>query len=80
MNLGPVVDGNFKKSSLIYSLDMKNPVNFHEYIDDKENLLIIVQLENGMIVGGYGHGLFDKTYKGSGILFNLTKSLYYTLL
>ena len=59
---------------------MKNPVNFHEYIDDKQNLLIIVQLENGMIVGGYGHGQFDKTYKGSGILFNLTKSLYYNLL
>ena len=31
-------------------------MNFHEYIDLKENILVIVELSNQHLVAGYYHG------------------------
>lgn len=51
--------------------------NFHTYFDSKNNLVIMVKLTNGVIIGGFTVTPFlservPSTNKGKGFLFSLT--------
>ena len=41
------------KSELLFSYDTLTPIHYNKYISDKENLLILVKLDNGIIIGGF---------------------------
>jgi hypothetical protein len=60
---------------LLYRFDPLNTTNFHEYIDRRPNLLLILQLANGTIISGFSVSPIDpsKTEKpGEGILMSVT--------
>lgn len=46
---------NVKGLKLVYKYDNLNTLNFHKYIDDKNDLLMISRLANEYVVGGYTH-------------------------
>jgi hypothetical protein len=57
-----------------------NKINFHEYIDDQENLLLVISLENGNKVGAWTKGYFAPGQKNvDAILFNLSTKESYEL-
>ena len=63
-----------KGTKLIYRLDSQNTSNFHLYIDKKENLLVVVKLSNGSIVGGFTNTTLEtgvSSSNGKGFCFNL---------
>ena len=37
----------------VYKYDQLNNINFHRYIDNKNDLLMVVRLINEYVVGGY---------------------------
>lgn len=69
-----------KMTKIIYKYDDQNKTNFHTYFDKKENLLAIVKLCNGTIIGGFTANPFDPDRvekPGKGFLFNLNRSKCY---
>jgi hypothetical protein len=49
------------RTRLIYQMDPFNTTSFHKYVDQKDCLLVLVELANGNIVAGYYHGkIFPK--------------------
>ena len=42
-------------TKLLYRLDVLNKTNFHHYIDGKYNILIVIKLINGSLIGGFCH-------------------------
>jgi len=42
-----------KSTKVIYRTDPQNTSNFHTYIDKKDNLLVVVKISNGTIIGGF---------------------------
>ena len=65
----------FKKSNLLYRLDLSNSNNVHRYIDDRKQLLLLVEMVNGHILGAYCDGeLINGTMYSTenGFLFSLT--------
>ena len=44
------------RTNLVYKIDPLNKNNFHQYIDNKENILALVRLVNGYIVAAYTQG------------------------
>lgn len=49
-------------TNLIYTFDPKNNASFHEYIDNKSNLLCIVKSVNGIFMAAYYSGTYmEKT-------------------
>lgn len=45
---------------LIYQLDPLNTVNFHKYIDGKEQIVVLIKLRNGNVLGAWSQGAFSK--------------------
>lgn len=41
------------RTNLLYKLDPLNKNNFHQYIDNKDNLFVLVKLVNGSIVAAF---------------------------
>ena len=71
--------GKRYKTKLLYSLDLLGSQNFHKYIDGKENILLIVKLTSGCIIGGYCATSFlkDKLERHKkGFLFSLLSFEY----
>jgi hypothetical protein len=46
------------KSKLVYRYDPDNKLNFHHYIDRKENILLIVEMANGSMLAGFTEDSF----------------------
>ncbi len=44
------------KTQLLYKFDGLNKINFHQYIDHKHNLMVIIELSNDFVIVGYYHG------------------------
>ena len=69
---------------MIYAQDVKNPINFHEYVDGVPFVLVLLKLDNGEIIGAYSEKPMDKEDKGdlenNGLLFNIDRSKYYKIL
>ncbi len=38
---------------LIFKYNEKIILNFHDFVDGKDNFLLVVKLFNGVIIGGY---------------------------
>ncbi len=58
---------------MIYKYDTINPINFHNYIDRKSNLLLVIKLVNGYVIGGFSEYAIEKgriEKPGSGFIFN----------
>ncbi len=49
-----------KKTRLLYKKDDLSNVNFHLYFDNKEDIVLIVQLKNGRVLAAYTHPPFTK--------------------
>lgn len=66
----------------MFKLDKLNTTNFHKYIDGKFNLLVVVKLVNGLIVGGYSHSPIQKeradVSSQKGFLFSLDNLRIYS--
>ena len=48
------------KTRIVYTQDVKNPTNFHEYVDGVPCVLVILKLENGEIIGVYSEKPMSK--------------------
>lgn len=65
---------------LVHRFDPLNATNFHQYIDEVPNLLVLVHLANGAKIGGFT--VFPVTreqreFPGRGFLFSITDSKVY---
>ena len=70
------------KTSLVYQYDVLNSTNYHKYIDGHPNLLLIIKLKNGYIVGGFTEDPFEKgsdMKNKRGFLYNLSKKRLFEL-
>ena len=61
-------------TKLIYRYDTLNKVNFHKYIDGKENLVVLVKLSNEYMLGAWTQGAFVPRVVSDkdGLIFSLT--------
>ena len=47
-------------TKLVYAFDPLNTTNFHRYIDGLHNLVILIKLCNGIVLGGYSSAAIEK--------------------
>lgn len=67
-------------SKLLCRLDPLNKTNFHRYIDNTPNLLMLVELKNGKILGGFSLTPFYKNVKGEdSLIFSVTNEEIFNL-
>ena len=60
--------------SFVYRMDFVNPVNFHHYIDNKKDLLLVVHLKTGSIIAGFTEEAVNElNIPGRGFLASVTK-------
>ncbi len=53
--------------------DPRNQINFHHYIDGKDNYAVLIKLSNNVVIGGYSSQGLEKGRLGNrGFLFSLT--------
>ena len=59
---------------LIYQYDVLNRMNFHKYIDNKEQLVIVIKLVNGNVLGAWTEGSFfsKMVSEKDGVIFSFT--------
>lgn len=59
---------------LIYRYDTLNRVNFHKYIDNHDQLVVLIKLENGNVLGAWCEGSFSPQMNSDkdGIIFSFT--------
>lgn len=70
------------ESKLIYKYDPLNLVNFHNYFDRVDNLIVFIKISNGTIIGGFTVYPVDPERihrPGRGFLFSLTGRKVYPL-
>ena len=63
---------------MIFKYDSLNSTSFHKYIDGKWNILLLIRLQNGFVVGGYCYTPIEKgrvDRHGKGFLFSLTPQM-----
>ena len=70
---------NVLHTKLLYKYDSKNPTNFHEYIDEKQNICLIYETKDGLISGGISLGTLKKkeNLKEDSILFSLSNEIFF---
>lgn len=69
------IGGRSFKTRLIYKFDSLNKTNFHRYIDDRPNIMLLVKLENGYKIGSFCKTPIEKSKvekHKDGFLFSLT--------
>jgi hypothetical protein len=67
-------------TQLLYRFDPLNPTNFHNYIDNLDNLLIVLELANGTVLAGFSVFPIDpqRTERpGKGLLMSITDEKVY---
>ena len=63
-----------KSAIKLFSSKKQEENNFHEYFDNKPNLLLLIKLKNSRIIGGFSREEFKPNCMGSyGFLFSLTR-------
>lgn len=69
------------RSKLIYKFDPLNKTNFHQYIDQIPNILVIIKLQNGFLTAAYSEGAFVPRVQSDkdGLIFSVTNRKVYTL-
>lgn len=64
----------------MYHLDPLNRINFHKYIDGKPQIVLLIKLQNGYVLGAWSEGPFlpGTMSQKDGLIFSLTnrKSFY----
>lgn len=60
------------KSELLFSYDTLTPIHYNKYISDKENLLILIKLENGIIIGGFAGKFIANNELSESLLFSIS--------
>ena len=62
------------KTKLLYHHDILNPNNFHVYLDDRPQLVVLIRLKNGYLLGAWSEGPFRPNHKAThdGLIFSLT--------
>ncbi len=50
------------KTELLYAFDEINPLHYNKYINDRENLLIIIKLKNQIILGAFAGKVEDNEH------------------
>lgn len=69
-----------QRTRLIYTYDPINSTNFHKYIDEKPEIVVIIKLVNGGCVAAYSEGQFKReTSTKDGLIISLTNREYFTL-
>lgn len=70
------------RTKLIYRYDLFNKNNIHEYIDQREQLVVIVRLVNGFTFGAWTEGSFrsKEVSKRDGLIFSVTNRKVFELL
>ena len=65
---------NVMGSSLLYRMDLLNPTNFHKYIDNHPNLLIVVKLKNEFMLAVFHEDAISNKMISNqkGLIFSLT--------
>ena len=60
---------------MLWKHDSLNKTNLHQYIDNHENFVMLIELEDEYVVGGYSEGkLYPKMVSDKdGFIFSLTK-------
>ena len=68
-----------KDTRLIHRYDPLSSTNIHRYIDNRENLVLIIKLINGYCIAGYYEGVFKpKTLANKqGLIISLTNQKVY---
>jgi hypothetical protein len=68
-----------RKTRLLYRLDPLNKTNFHSYIDNHPNFLLVVQLANNFLFAAFSQGpLIPKTASDKdGVILSLTNRLVF---
>lgn len=51
-----------RKAELVYTYDLITPIHYDKYIDGREQLLVLIKLHNGIIIGAYA-GRFVENYE-----------------
>jgi hypothetical protein len=41
------------KTKLLYKYDKINKVNFHQYVDNHPNIILLIRTASGRLVGGF---------------------------
>lgn len=64
---------------LLYRYDALNKVNFHNYIDKKPNIFLLLKLANGRVLGCYSNHAFVQGCRGDEALLMVvgTESVFY---
>ncbi len=67
---------------LVYRYDTLNKTNFHKYIDNQEQLVIIIKLLNGFMLAAWTEGSFTPkmSSKKDGLIFSLTNRKVFDLM
>lgn len=66
------IDGD--RCSLLFASKQPKSKNFHEFIDNKPNILLLVLLKNGTIIGGFSQEQFRPRCSGqNGFIFNVSQ-------
>jgi hypothetical protein len=60
------------RSDLLFTFDPITPNHFAKYIENKQNLLLLVSLPNGMILGGFAGTLAQNNEIQESFLFSLS--------
>jgi hypothetical protein len=65
----------------VYRYDPDNKINFHHYIDRRENLALIVKMANGTMLAGFTEDSFEpkKHSHRNGLIVSLTNREVFTL-
>jgi len=68
------MEKNVKGSKILYRMDLLNPTNFHKYIDNKPNLLLVALLKNGYNVAAFSEEAVSEKmeYNKKGLILSLT--------
>ena len=45
---------------MLYRMDLLNPTNFHKYIDNRPNIILIVLLKNGYTIAAFSEEAFSE--------------------
>ena len=58
----------------LYKKDPLNKTNFHQYIDNNEDILMVVLLKNSYVVGGYScEPINSGANSGTGFIYSLSQ-------
>lgn len=66
---------------MLFKIDELNRTNFHKYIDNEDNFVLVVKINSGQYVAAYSEGALipKKNSSKDGLIISLTNQKYFTL-